>query len=487
MKIKLTKISDIVAETQSKINADVQKKVEVAESHYKHKEIRKIKKAGKYYDSSASKLGSAMPTSQEERIKDMKNLQDAISILESYDEGYYKAAPKKYDAGLGMFYEKMSRQFKSIIAECKLNNYKLIPLQRLTFHIFLNNKSLKNKDILPILSAMKETKMLGDLIEINSVFHVIVFSDEKLEFSLPEKVLLTFAYEEDLTVNKLLELTAWKKEHANQVIKSLSEKNVVMLYDNKIIVGGFGQLDDRREWERIIKERSQYVKIQEAKRYRIQTERRERLKEHLEKVEKFEIIAPEIKVTKKEIINERLRLKDKQEIKDKDDLVSAMEALDEIMPTKADIQTMPGEKGEPTLEDLIPEKILNYHEKYSVINGGFVQYKKIKDYIIKELGDVPVDLLKTMLNQLMELKMILGSIVIEDNTFYFFNEISLSNNEISLIKFALNKKPMKKENLIKGLKWDEEETLLTMKNLQEKGILRIEKDKITIPGIIQKK
>ncbi len=45
---------------------------------------------------------------------------------------------------------------------------------------------------------------------------------------------------------------------------------------------------------------------------------------------------------------------------------------------------------------------------------------------------------------------------------------------------------MKKEELKTGLKWSEEEILATMKELQEKGILRIEKDKIIIPGIVQK-
>jgi hypothetical protein len=38
---------------------------------------------------------------------------------------------------------------------------------------------------------------------------------------------------------------------------------------------------------------------------------------------------------------------------------------------------------------------------------------------------------------------------------------------------------------MKGLKWDEEKTLKSMKSLQEKGILRIESNKLTIPGIIQ--
>ena len=66
-----------------------------------------------------------------------------------------------------------------------------------------------------------------------------------------------------------------------------------------------------------------------------------------------------------------------------------------------------------------------------------------------------------------------------------FNKISLNEEGKALIEYAINKNPMKKEDFKTGLKWSEEEILATMKDLQEKGILRIEKDKIIIPGIIQ--
>ena len=45
---------------------------------------------------------------------------------------------------------------------------------------------------------------------------------------------------------------------------------------------------------------------------------------------------------------------------------------------------------------------------------------------------------------------------------------------------------MTKEEFLKGLKWDEENLLKIMKKLQGYNILRIEKNKIIIPGIKQK-
>ena len=74
MKNKLAKISKIVTDTQNKINTDVQKKVKVVEAQFKHKEIRTIRKAEKRYDSLSSHLTSALPSTEEERKEDMKNL-----------------------------------------------------------------------------------------------------------------------------------------------------------------------------------------------------------------------------------------------------------------------------------------------------------------------------------------------------------------------------------------------------------------------------
>ncbi|MFX0187800.1 MAG: hypothetical protein ACFE8A_08695 [Candidatus Hodarchaeota archaeon] len=488
MKEKFAQVSEIVAETQNEIDQKVKKKVKAAEAHYKfkRKELRLIIKAGKQYDAFMAKLKSAMPTTEKERQQDMKELKAAISILESYDEESYIVGPKKTDAASGIFYDKMSRQFKSIIIEQNLNNYVLIPIQRLKYHAFQNIKNLKDTDVLPILNIMKETKMLNDIIEISSPFYVIVFSEEKLTLSLSEKVFLSFAYNEDLTLQKLLELTEWKEEHAKNVIKRLSEKGLITIFDNKIIVGGFGQLKDRKKWNDAIEESIQDEKVKELEKQKRQLERKQQLKQKLTKVEELKLSKTKPKAKK---ISKKQKLKETQEIKDKDALVGAMEALDDIMPTASattsEIDTKDLKIKEASLEELISENILKYHEKFSIITGGLVQYEKIKNYIILELEAVPDDLLKVVLNQLIEFQMIDKLIKIGKFEFYLFNEISLSDSEKDFIKFAINKNPMKKEEFIKGLNWDEQKTLFTMKGLQKKGILILAKHNVIIPGIIQ--
>ncbi len=512
MKQKLAKISEIIAKTEAHIEETVKKKVKVAKSQLKVKDSEEvlISKAKMEYTAFISDFKSGMPRTEQERVQDMKELKSAISMLETFDEESYKAKPKEYDAGLGMFYEKMSRRFLSIINENKLTEYGFIPIQRIKYHALSTIKNIKDGDILPILNVMKETELLNNLIEINPTFQIIVFTNgEKLDLSLTEKVLLTFAYEEDVLTNqKLMKLTEWKEEYANKIIEGLTDKGIITIENDIIIVENFGSVEDRRNWNKIIQDKIQEEKEREEWERKRQLERAAKLKERLGEVEEVVISEEPIpeQVSEKEpskikfkqkptikklpTIKEEIKLKEEQEIKDKDDLIGAMEALDVMMPAKSieKVEIKRDTLGEETsnLEELISEKILSYHEKFTLINGGLSQYEKIKRFIEHELGDIPEDLMKSMLEQLKEMQMIHGISKIGDYDFYLFNELSLTENEKTFIQFAINKKPMLKEDFIQGLDWDEEQILKTMKTLQEKNILRIEKNEINIPGIIQK-
>ena len=515
MAAKLKKISIIISDTEDHIEKSVKEKVKVAadQVRIKDKDLEQIKKAGIEYETFSLGLKSAMPATEKERLSDMEELKTTISILESLDAEAYETIPKVVDAGLGMFYEKMSRRFKSIITENDLSIYNIIPVTRIMYHAFLEIKNIKENDILPILNAMKDTNLLRDIIEINPTFHIIVFTEEKLKLSLQDKVILSFIYDnETLTIQKLMTLTEWKKEYTNNIINKLSEKNIVNITNDTIIMKGFGTWEERSRWNELIKEKTQTEIEEEDVKHTKQLERKKKLEQRLAQIETIELPEPEepksdfeskspkikfrkkpkakpLPKPKKNLDSEKKKkLKETQEIKDKDNLISAMEELDEIMPTQnsqSSIDSREIREEKADLEDLIPEKILSYHEKYSIVNGGFVQFEKLKNFIDQDLKDAPEDLIRIMLEQLKELKMIQDSIQIGKSDFYLFNKITLNEEAKVLIEYAINKNPMKKEEFKTGLKWSEEEILATMKELQEKGILRIEKDKIIIPGIIQ--
>ncbi len=517
MKVKLEKISRIISDTEDHIEKSVKEKVKVAADQVviKDKDLVQIKKAGIDFETFSLGLKSAMPATEEERLKDMDELKTTISILESLDADAYEPKLKVVDAGLGMFYEKMSRRFKSIISDHNFSNYNIIPVPRIMYHAFQTIKNIKEKDILPILNIMRDTNLLSDIIEINPTFHIIVFTDEKLKLSLQDKVVISFVYDiENLTIQKLMELTEWKKGYTNNIINKLSEKNIINLTDETIRLEGFGTWEERSKWNGFIKEKTQTEQEEEDMKFMKQSERKKELEQRLARIETIELSEPDEiqpeserktpkikfrkkpktkplpKSKKKKVDSEKKKkIQEKQEIKDKDNLISAMEELDEIMPiqnSKSGIGRQIVREEEADLEDLIPERILAYHEKYSIINGGFVQFEKLKSFIDQDLEGAPDDLIRNMLEQLKELKMIQDSIQIGNSDFYLFNKISLNEEGKALIEYAINKKPMKKEEFKTGLKWSEEQILATMTDLQDVGILRIEKDKIIIPGIVQK-
>ena len=257
IKIKLEKISRIISDTEDHIEKSVKEKVKVAADQVKinEKDLSLIKKAGIEYETFSLGLKSAMPATEKDRLSDMEELKITISILESLDADAYETIPKVVDAGLGMFYEKMSRRFKSIINEHNLSDFNIIPVTRIMYHAFLNIKNIKEKDILPILIIMRDTNLLSDIIEINPTFHIIVFIDEKLKLSLQDKVIISFVYDnENLTIQKLMELTEWKKDYTNNIINKLSEKNIINLTDETIRLEGFGTWEERGKWDELIKE-----------------------------------------------------------------------------------------------------------------------------------------------------------------------------------------------------------------------------------------
>ncbi|TFF92940.1 MAG: hypothetical protein EU543_04715 [Promethearchaeota archaeon] len=525
---KYKEISKIVEDTEREMERSIQKKVKLVKNQFKKAERELIEKGTMQYSMFSSNLSSAMPESEQQLTQDMEDLKGTISLLESMDEAAIKGSKKEVGIGLGMFYDKMSTRIKKIIEEKTLDKFDFIPLPRLKYHAFQEIKNIKDEDFLPIIQVMRETNLLGDIIEINPAFHILLFKDKKLDLTKTEKVVLTFAYEEDnLTRKKLLELTEWNTNYAEKILNGLSEKGVLD-FNGSIIIKSFNPPEERKKWKELLNNIKKEQRKREEEKFQKALIRRTEFKD---KLTKTELIAkaeenkitgktekekntksekkikfgkkpttkalPELKSTKQEE-----KIKKIQDIKDKDSLIGAMEALDEELKISSkkklktdsseddlsdislDIENLREEA--PGAEDIISGQILNYDEKFSMINGGFVQYQKIKDYILKKDERVTEEMLKKVLNDLTNLKMINKIIIIGEDTFYAFNQIDLTQNQKEFIRFLINKKPMQKEKIIAGLKWEEEKVLNVMKSLQKKNILRFQDDKILIPGALQK-
>ena len=534
LKKKYSRVSNLINETEKKISKTVKKKVKLVESTEKRKDKKLMKKGSDEYNAFTSGLHTALPRIEEELKQDIEDLQEVVTTLESLDKDSKSITKKKIGVGLGIFYDKMARRFQQIIKENSLDDFKFIPIQRLKYHIANQIKNLKDDDFLPVLNIMKETKLIQDLIEINPTLSFILFSDEKLELTESEKVTLSFSYEEDvLTLDKLLEITQWSEDYTLKTLKKLIKKNLLGMVDDIIKVESFEPLSERKKWNQVIQEFLEREKESKEKKFQKALLKRKRLEKKLiklkmdiaknqseekidKKKEKHEkkIKEPQFgskpiiknlyikkKLEDENIVNQQDKIKEIQNIKDKDSLIEAMEELDKEMKyseakriesdkekddsdLSINIRNIAAEQTS-NLEDDISETILNFDEKYSMMNGGFVQYEKIRDYIYQKYKNVDESLIKKILIHLVKLKMINRSLKIGKFTFYLFKEFELDEMERNFILKTINKQPKDKEYFVKELDWDEEQILEVMKTLQKKGIFRLEGNKVILPGIIQ--
>ncbi len=494
MREKLDQISNIIRETEKSLKREIEKKVKAAKSQdsFIDDESLIIERAEKEYLIHSAEYGSAMPKTEEQLQTDMENLKESINSLESLDEEYYLSEPKKAGLGVGMFYDKITRKFKQIIEEQQLLEYKIIPIQRLKYHAIKEIKNIKDDDFLPILNLMKETELITDFVEVNPKFHIIVLSNDELKFSNPEKVILTFAYDNDiLTIENLLEITEWDFGYASKILNELFSKDIASIVDEKIVVEGFGSEEERIKWNmsisKFIEENQLRTEEKKKRKEAIKLRLHEKRKEEGEELNIQE--KKEIKKDKKDYIIEDeesliLDVEESPQIKFKSK--PQVKKIAELKKIRAIYEESPEEISEKDLKKLISQSILSFHEKYSLLNGGFVQYEKLAIFIKEDIADASEELIQETIEKLNKLKMIHDIFKLEQNLFLTFKEIELDTSDKDFIGFALNKKPLNKEAFIKGLSWDEEKVLSIMKDLQGKGILRIKKNNILIPGIIQK-
>jgi hypothetical protein len=481
LKDKLAQISEIIAETEQFIDQTVKKKMSILESQLDSSEVETemIEKGGKEYRMLTVGLKSATPKTPEELENDMKTLQIALDKLEFLGE-----LKSKRDVGTGIYYDKMSRKFIEIIKKYNLDTLTAIPLPRFKYHVFSELKSIKDSDVILILKVMKETNLIRDLVEINPSLYFIIIKNVLLDFSMPEKVVLSYLYEEkDRSIENLLKFTEWDYTYAKKVINRLVDKRIVVVDKDDIIAPMYGNIEDMKNWDNIINLKIREEEKREDERIKKQEELRAKLEPKKETMkskasidkkvsDKTEMVEEEEEV-KAIKFGKKPQVKKLPKIDDKTADFSEAEVEDQIDDERE------GEK------DAVSSLILSFHEKFSIVNGSFVQYEKLKDFILRDLPTVTDETIKATIEDLKVLKLIHIEIIIDEHPFYAFKPIKFTKLEKEFIAKAINSKPLSKKEYLELLKWEEDRLLKVMKKLQEKGILRIKADKIIIPGVLQ--
>lgn len=263
-------------------------------------EQQSIESGGKMFSQYSINFRSALPRNETEFKQDMTDLLDAVKNLESFDQQNYISEAEiesGIDIGKSMFYDRITSRLYRLMRKEKYNTEPFLSFGKIAYLGLKNLKNISYKDMFESLNFMKEAGYIQDYIEINPQLTIITQCKEKVKFTNSEKVVLALAYDDDLTIEKLVENSKWKKIYAEKVVNGLINKEIAVLSDNNIKIIGFETTKEKQE--RMILEKNLLKGLQEKEKLR------EKQQKTLEKQFKIKTVKP-VKPVKPNIIEEEI-------------------------------------------------------------------------------------------------------------------------------------------------------------------------------------
>lgn len=260
--------------------------------------------------------------------------------------------------GKGMLYDSISTKLQKIIRTKEYSKMPFLQAEKLELEAFDAIKRLEHSDFMETLHVMKEIGSIKDLIEINPQTNLIVFSKDPLKLTQAEKVVLSFASDQDiLTLDRLQEKTEWKPAYVNQIIKGFEKKPFFHIRDNNIIVDGLITADERK---------ARQEKLEEIKQSHLERQKRdeelvqERIKQQEAKKAEQQKQQQEMLQKQKAKLMEEARIKVEQDTKIRKEEAEKVAEQDEIerlekiraMP-KPKVKALPG-LGSPAMGGGVP-------------------------------------------------------------------------------------------------------------------------------------
>lgn len=275
-------------------------------------EQQNIESGGKMFSQYSIDFRSALPRNETEFKKDMTDLLDAVKNLESFDQQNYISEAEiesGIDIGKSMFYDRITSRLYRLMRKEKYNTEPFLSFGKIAYLGLKNLKNISYKDMFDSLNFMKEAGYIQDYIEINPQLTIITQSKEKVKFTNSEKVVLALAYDDDLTIEKLIENSKWKKNYAEKVVNGLVNKGIAVLSDNNIKINGFETIQEIQE--RMILEKNLLKGLQEKEKLR------EEQQKTLEKQFKIQPVKPvkPVEPVKPNIIEEEIEKEEDFETK----------------------------------------------------------------------------------------------------------------------------------------------------------------------------
>jgi hypothetical protein len=272
-------------------------------------EQQSIESGGKMFSQYSIDFRSALPRNETEFKQDMTDLLDAVKNLESFDQQNYISEAEiesGIDIGKSMFYDRITSRLYRLMRKEKYNSEPFLSFGKIAYLGLKNLKNISYKDMFESLNFMKEAGYIQDYIEINPQLTIITQLKEKVKFTNSEKVVLALAYDDDLTIEKLVENSKWKKIYAEKVVNGLINKGIAVLSDNNIEIIGFETTQEKQE--RMILEENLLKGLEEKEKLR---EKQQKTLEKQFKIQPVESVKP----VKPNIIEEEIEKEEDFETK----------------------------------------------------------------------------------------------------------------------------------------------------------------------------
>jgi hypothetical protein len=249
----LAAVNKLRAELEAAINVKAETRKSVAREQLKNVESNEtdmIEEGGKLILSFDQGMKSALPSNEKEKAQDMTDLMAAVAALEDLDKDHYKARDSGVvglDTGKGMLYDTISRKLGKLIKQNNYGELAFIQAEKLENEALDVVKNLEHRDYTETLKIMKQIGTIKDIIEVNPEVTLIVFSKTPVKITVQEKVVFSFAADEDiLTVDRLQDKTKWEKAYLDKTLKSLETKGYLEIKDNNIILKGMATPEERK-------------------------------------------------------------------------------------------------------------------------------------------------------------------------------------------------------------------------------------------------
>ena len=448
-------------------------------------------------------LKDVTPRNKIEYERDLKNLLETISDLESLDASHYRGLIEEpQDMGKGMLYDSISRKLNKIIKNNKFDELLFMQAEKLENIAFNQIKRLEHDDFEKTLEIMKEIGTINQIIEIGQFIKLITFH-EKIKVNAAEKVVISLYAESDLSkIEDIQERTLWKPSFLNSVLQKMQKKKILDLdlLNQKISINGLISSSERSErnkkLEEIIKIKMEKEKDSKKlqgyeQQHKITLNRKKsRLQQEELKAQQIELLA-EAKLEAEKI--SKIHRKEAEKLSKIQDKERKKKIINQKIDTDKKKETT---KKKPKSEKPTDEKqklvkeIEKIFKNVGKITGGIITLstllKILKNSAFPKLKK---NQLLNIIDFLKEKEIIINELSFSGVTIYVFDDLEIDDDMEKLIKQFIVNEEMDEKDIGDAIDdWSSKKIKRVIKRFEDQNLIKKDKkNHYHLPGLINAK